>query len=197
MLSAQRAGQAAIRLEGMVMPVGLATGGVGPGRALAAELAALQPLLSVHAAGLPDATLALLDAAGQETGIRFAGVPAGQEFDVLLDDILAVSRGATALSPMARADLRDLPRPVDLKVYHTPACPRCAAAVRLAHQAALAAGGRLTVTAVDLTTFPEVAGELGITGVPVLSLDGGPPFAGSLPEAMLVQRIVLHAAGND
>jgi len=56
----------------------------------------------------------------KDYGIRFYGLPAGYEFATLLEDILAVSRGKSALSPATIERLRTLDRPLHLQVFVTP-----------------------------------------------------------------------------
>lgn len=59
-------------------------------------------------------------AGAKDYGIRFYGLPAGYEFAALLEDILAVSRGKSALSPATIERLRVLDRPLHLQVFVTP-----------------------------------------------------------------------------
>lgn len=56
----------------------------------------------------------------KDYGIRFYGLPAGYEFATLLEDILAVSRGKSALSPATIERLRTLDEPLHLQVFVTP-----------------------------------------------------------------------------
>ncbi len=106
-LSEAAAERAARTLERMVGPVALRLPEAdGTTRALAGELAALNPLLEVEQ-GEGD-RLTLLDGWGRETGIHFQGPPLGQELDALLEAVVAVSRGATPLSPLARAQAQQL-----------------------------------------------------------------------------------------
>ena len=57
---------------------------------------------------------------GKDYGIRFYGFPAGYEFSVLLDAILAVSQGDSGLQPETREKLAKLAQPVHLEVLVTP-----------------------------------------------------------------------------
>lgn len=56
----------------------------------------------------------------KDYGIRFYGLPAGYEFANLLEDIVAVSRGRSALSAATVERLRALDRPLHLQVFVTP-----------------------------------------------------------------------------
>jgi len=57
---------------------------------------------------------------GKDYGIRFFGLPAGYEFAVLLDAILAVSQGDSGLQPESREKLAQLSKPLHLQVFTTP-----------------------------------------------------------------------------
>lgn len=53
-------------------------------------------------------------------GIRYAGIPAGSEFSVLINDLLLVSKGDSGLSDKTRQYLKTLQKPVNLQVFVTP-----------------------------------------------------------------------------
>lgn len=57
---------------------------------------------------------------GKDYGIRFYGFPAGYEFSVLLDAVLAVSRGDSGLQPESREKLAKIAQPLHLEVLVTP-----------------------------------------------------------------------------
>jgi len=57
---------------------------------------------------------------GKDYGIRFFGLPAGYEFGVLLDGILAVSQGDSGLQAPSREKLAQLTEPLHLQVFTTP-----------------------------------------------------------------------------
>lgn len=56
----------------------------------------------------------------QDYGVRFYGMPAGYEFVTLLDLIIAVSQGSTAVTPQTREILAQLQRDVSVQVFVTP-----------------------------------------------------------------------------
>lgn len=118
---------AADRLEGMVAPVTLCVAGEGEGlaamAALAQELGSLTELVEYRADCEPDTdglgpSLRLLDGWGRETGVRYVGLPLGQEFPVLLNDLVVASRGATSVSPLGRMQARELAG--ELMIFFTP-----------------------------------------------------------------------------
>ncbi|MHB9146406.1 MAG: thioredoxin family protein [Symbiobacteriia bacterium] len=186
---------AAERLQGMVGPVTLCLSGEGEGLAalvtLARDLGVVNELVEYRTDCVPDTdgltpSLRLLDGWGRETGVRYVGLPLGQEYPVLLNDLLAASRGNTSISPLGRAQARDLAG--ELMVFWTPNCPRCAQAVRLAHELAIE-GPNLRVKAVDVTLHPELVARYGAQTVPFFVWEGRFAFPGPLPELVLLQRL--------
>lgn len=55
-----------------------------------------------------------------DQGVRFAGIPSGHEFTTLINDLLLVSKGDSALSPETRQFLAGLKEPLHLQVFVTP-----------------------------------------------------------------------------
>jgi alkyl hydroperoxide reductase subunit AhpF len=52
--------------------------------------------------------------------IRYSGIPAGSEFTSLIRDIMLVSGNDSGLTPATREFLRELKKPVHLRVFVTP-----------------------------------------------------------------------------
>jgi hypothetical protein len=183
------------QLERMVGPVVLQVPGHDPAMmALARRLTEAQPLIELEETGGPD--LSISDGWGRPTGIYFRGLPQGQELQVLLDDLVAVSRGSTGLSPLGRMQARELPGGAQLWVLATPACLRCSQAARLAHAIAFESGGRLTATVVDVSERLDLIERFGATTVPWCVVNEAHSFAGPLPELLLIQRIADVAANQ-
>jgi glutaredoxin-like protein len=122
-------------------------------------------------------------------GIRLYGLPAGYEFAVLLEDILAVSRGNSGLSPESVKRLRALTEPLHLEVFVTPTCPYCPASARLAHQLAIE-NELITADMVEATEFPDLVRRYKVRGVPKTVINGVAWIEGSLPEADYVDEII-------
>jgi alkyl hydroperoxide reductase subunit AhpF len=53
-------------------------------------------------------------------GVRFAGIPSGHEFTSLVNDLVLVSNGDSALDEETRNFLKDLKSPILLQVFTTP-----------------------------------------------------------------------------
>jgi alkyl hydroperoxide reductase subunit AhpF len=100
-------------------------------RELVEELAGLSDHLTAEVRDfLADAELAaqygvdkipaLLVLADEDPGIRFFGIPAGYEFDSLLEAIRNVARGDAELPGVVKEDLAKVDKPVHLQVMITP-----------------------------------------------------------------------------
>jgi glutaredoxin-like protein len=140
-------------------------------------------------------TIVLTDESRTDYGIRFYGAPSGYEFATLLEDIRMVSSGESGLSAATRAHLAELTQPVDLKVFVTPTCPYCPAAVRLAHQFALESP-LVTGSMIEATEFPDWATRFNVYGVPKTVINDSEAFAleGAVPEDVLLERIMAAQA---
>ena len=73
----------------------------------------------------------------RDHGIRFYGVPAGYEFNTLIEDIMDVSRASTDLTESTKEALQKLEKPIHIQVFITLTCPHCPRAVHMAHQMAI------------------------------------------------------------
>ncbi|MCL6515833.1 thioredoxin family protein [Alicyclobacillus sp.] len=135
--------------------------------------------------------IVLTDEQGESYGIRFFGAPTGYEFATLLEDIRMIAEGESGLSPETSARLAELKQPVDLKVFVTPTCPYCPAAVRLAHQFAMASP-LVTASMVEATEFPDWANRFNVYGVPktVINDDEALSLEGAAPESMLLEQVM-------
>lgn len=100
-------------------------------RQLLEELVALSDKLelSVHDVAVPGQPapetgteeLPVIAFAGENKGmLRFIGAPAGYESSTLIEDLVNVSRGTTALQFHSREVLAGLKSPVHIKVFVTP-----------------------------------------------------------------------------
>ncbi|WP_006715647.1 thioredoxin family protein [Desulfitobacterium metallireducens] len=64
--------------------------------------------------------LILESSAGQDTGVRFYGIPSGYEFGTLIEDIVDISTGKTKLSPDLISQVENVQKDVTIKVFTTP-----------------------------------------------------------------------------
>lgn len=122
-------------------------------------------------------------------GIRYKGIPAGNEFSSLVNDLVLISRRDSKLSPETRQFLKELDQPVNLQVFVTPTCPYCPRAVVLAHQFALESP-LVEAEMVEAMEFPELADRFQVSGVPQTTINmGAGTVVGAAPEQNLVEEI--------
>ncbi|SIS51342.1 protein disulfide oxidoreductase [Alicyclobacillus vulcanalis] len=139
--------------------------------------------------------LVLTDGSRKDYGVRFYGAPSGYEFATLLDGIRMLSSGDSGLSPATKARLAQLAKPVDLKVFVTPTCPYCPAAVRLAHRFAMESP-LITASMVEATEFPDWATRFNVYGVPktVINDSEACSLEGAVPEDVLLEQVLAVQA---
>jgi glutaredoxin-like protein len=125
--------------------------------------------------------------------VRFYGIPAGFEFDVLIEDIIAASRRDSGLAPETKAALAGLTADVHLQVFVTPTCPHCPGAGRLAHAMALESP-HVRADVIESMEFPSVADRYGVYGVPKVVLNETRSFEGAVPEAAFLAQVLAAAA---
>lgn len=84
----------------------------------------------------------------------YKALPAGLEWPPFLSLIRSLGRGTQSLAPGSEQIIRNLKRPVTIRVLITPSCPFCAQVVGLVNQLSVV-GNRITVWIIDLELFPE------------------------------------------
>ncbi|OGR53163.1 MAG: hypothetical protein A2049_05460 [Elusimicrobia bacterium GWA2_62_23] len=120
--------------------------------------------------------------------VRFFGIPAGYEFVSLLEALKNSAAAATDLQPETVAALAAVTVPVNIKVFVTPTCPYCPAAVVLAHKFALASP-QITAEMVEATEFPELADKYGVEGVPKIVVNEKVNLVGAQPEQAMLKAV--------
>jgi len=125
--------------------------------------------------------------------IRFYGVPAGYEFISLLEALRNSTVLAQDLQPETLEALAAVAKPVNIKVFVTPTCPYCPAAVVLAHKFALASP-RITAEMVEASEFPALAAKYGVAGVPLIVVNENVKLVGAQPESAMLAAVLQAAA---
>ncbi len=103
--------------------------------------------------------------AAVDSRIRFLGAPSGYEFVSLVQAILLVGGHGSTLTDANRGRIASVAAPMTVRVFSTPTCPHCPRAVSLANEMAFA-NPNITAFAVEATSFPDLAQQYRVTGVP-------------------------------
>lgn len=125
--------------------------------------------------------------------IRFYGIPAGYEFVSLLEALRNSTVLAQDLQPETLAALGGVARPVNIKVFVTPTCPYCPAAVVLAHKFALASP-QITAEMVEASELPALAEKYSVAGVPQIVVNEKISLVGAQPESAMLAAVLQAAA---
>jgi len=125
-----------------------------------------------------------------DTGIQYAGIPSGHEFNTLVQDIILVSSRDSGLKETTREFLKALQKPVHLQVFVTPTCPYCPRAVVLAHKMAMENPGMVRAEGIESMEFQDVANQFNVSGVPQTTINSGAgTVVGAVPETNLLAEI--------
>ncbi|MCE8425162.1 MAG: thioredoxin family protein [Candidatus Methanoperedens sp.] len=123
-------------------------------------------------------------------GIRFYGVPSGYEINVLIEDILDVSRETTSLPENIKRLLSEIKKPVHFQVFVSPTCPYCPKAAKIAHQFAIE-NEKIRSDVIEMLEFPQLVQRYGVMSVPHIVINEDTSFAGAQPAEIFVEQIHL------
>jgi glutaredoxin-like protein len=135
------------------------------------------------------ALLTTVEGQEQDYGLRFYGIPSGYEFTSLVADIVAVSRGETALKPKTKEALAKVTEPVHIQVFVTPTCPYCTQAVLMAHQFAME-NPLIRADMVEAIEFPQLANKYTVQGVPRIVFNDTVHQEGAVPEPLMLAKLM-------
>lgn len=129
----------------------------------------------------------------KQGNIRYYGIPSGYEFRSIVDDIKALSTGKIELREGTIEKLKKIEKPINIKVFITPTCPYCPAAVGMAHKFAMV-NEHITGDMVESYEFNEMAEEAAVSSVPHTTItDVEQPIIGAQPEEIFLDQVLLSA----
>lgn len=123
------------------------------------------------------------------TGVKYFGIPTGQEINSYISDIVEISTGEPDLSADLVEAVEGIDEPVDITVFVTPTCPHCPGAVQTAHRFAMV-NENINGEMIQSQEFMEVAQEYGVMGVPQINVNGRDgEFTGNLPPQQFLAEV--------
>ena len=125
----------------------------------------------------------------EEYNIRFFGIPAGEEFGVLVNTILAASTGNIHLNKSTIEEIKRIEENVHIRVFVTPACPYCPHMAWKACMFALA-NRRITTDVIEASEFPELVEKYNVFAVPKVVINDKVEFEGLVPERLFLKRLL-------
>ncbi len=132
--------------------------------------------------------------------IKFFGIPAGYEFQVLLEIIIMISQNKTKLKETSRnklkglSEIQGLKTPISIQVFVTPTCPYCTKMVSLAYQFAMESPYIESIV-IEATEFPYLADKYGVYGVPKTIINDKEEIEGAVTEEAFLEHIFKSLKG--
>jgi len=121
-------------------------------------------------------------------GIKYYGVPAGYEFSSLVEDINDIGTGIISVEDEAREMIMSIDKPVHIRVFITPTCPYCPAAVRTAHKFAML-NENIKADMVESYEFSDFSNKYDVSSVPRIVINEDHHFVGAYPDKEYAKEI--------
>jgi glutaredoxin-like protein len=123
-------------------------------------------------------------------GIRYYGLPAGYELQVMIDTIIDVSKGKTSLSDAIKTQLSEIKKSVHLQVFVSPTCPYCPKAAKTAHQFAIE-NENIRSDVIEMVEFPYLVQRYSVMSVPHIVINNDSSFVGAYSPEIFIDQIAL------
>ena len=124
---------------------------------------------------------------------RYYGIPSGYEFRSIIEDIESFSTGNIELKPSTIEKLKEVDKPVNLRVFITPTCPYCPSAVVMAHKFAMV-NSMITGDMVESYEFNQEAEEAAVSSVPHTQISNvDEPLIGAQSEEIFLEQVLFSA----
>lgn len=131
----------------------------------------------------------LLEADGEDTGIRFSGIPGGHEFNSLVLAMLQASGTPIKLDERLKQLVENVSEELRFEVYVSLSCHNCPDVVQALDQFALL-NPRISTEMIDGGLFRELIEARDIQGVPAVYLNGQLFANGKVDAATLIDELV-------
>lgn len=132
----------------------------------------------------------LVQADGQDTGIRFSGIPSGHEFNSLVLAILQAGGGSDIKVDNSLKNLvADIDEALNFEVFISLTCHNCPDVVQALNQFALL-NPKISSEMIDGGLFKEIIEERDIQGVPSIYLNGELFANGKVTAAELIDKLI-------
>ena len=122
----------------------------------------------------------MLDKDGNDTNIRFFGIPGGYEINSFLGALLEVSGERQELPEDILKRIKKLDKDIHIQVFVTLSCPHCPGAVITAHRLALE-NPKIKADMIEANTFVPLSIKYNVSGVPKIVINGEHELLGDQP----------------
>ncbi|MDD2459214.1 MAG: thioredoxin family protein [Eubacteriales bacterium] len=122
----------------------------------------------------------MLDKDGNDTNIRFFGIPGGYEINSFLGALLEVSGERQELPEDILKRIQKIDKDIHIQVFVTLSCPHCPGAVITAHRLALE-NKKVKADMIEANTFVPLSIKYNVSGVPKIVINGEHELLGDQP----------------
>jgi len=131
----------------------------------------------------------LLEVDGNDSGIRFSGIPGGHEFNSLVLALLHSSGTPIKLDDSLKAIISGIDEDLKFEVFVSLSCHNCPDVVQTLNQFAVL-NPRITCETIDGGLYPDLIEKRNIQGVPTVYLNGEVFANGKVDASVLVSRLM-------
>lgn len=131
----------------------------------------------------------LIEADGEDTGIRFSGIPGGHEFNSLVLAMLHASGTALKIDDSLKGIIKGVKDELKFEVFISLSCHNCPDVVQALNQFALL-NDNISSEMIDGGLFPKLVEERDIQGVPSVYLNGELFANGKVDAASLINKLL-------
>lgn len=132
--------------------------------------------------------IAILDAEGHNTNMKFYGLPGGYEINSFIRSLIEASGNPEELPAEIKKRIDKITKPVHIQVYVMLGCPHCPVAVSGAHRLALE-NKNIRADMIDSAVFPVLSNKYNVMGVPKIIINETEMIEGAAPIGMILDRI--------
>ncbi len=130
----------------------------------------------------------LVQSNGQDTGIKFSGVPGGHEFNSLVLAILQAGGSKLKLDDSIQNMVKKVKNKLKFQVYVSLACHACPDVVQAMNQFALL-NDNIEAEMIDGGVYPELIEQNNIQGVPTVYMNGEVFASGKVEIAGIIEKL--------
>ena len=131
----------------------------------------------------------LIEADGQDTGIRFSGIPSGHEFNSFVLAVLNSSGTPLKLDETIQNMVKAVDADLNFEVFISLSCHNCPDVVQALNQFALI-NPKIKTEMIDGGLYKDLIEERNIQGVPSVYLNGEVFANGKIDQATLLEKLI-------
>jgi len=131
----------------------------------------------------------LLEADGEDTGVRFSGVPGGHEFNSLVLAVLHASGTELKIDDSIKGLLGNVKEKLHFEIFISLSCHNCPEVVQALNQFALL-NPNISSEMIDGGLYPDLIEEREIQGVPSVYLNGELFANGKVDASVLIDKLM-------